>query len=194
MACPIPGLPVLPGAHPTHRRSSLGGSEPGLRGSPPTRRLKQAQGQSQPLTPPGNEETERSVHWSHWPPSGHKGHMHHLAACLFATWCKAHGYGMAAGARVARSKERGSQVPFWCFAVLIEKNPTASACCGLPSLWGLGVGGSKEPSASGSLVAGGGHSGWGPSVGFAGLATRLLPCGFPSQVTGDHAAGALERW
>lgn len=53
--------------------------------------------------------------------------------------------------------------------------------------------GSEEPSTSGSLVAGGGQSGWGPSVGFAGLAPRLLPCGVLSQVTGDHAARGLGR-
>lgn len=40
-------------------------------------------------------------------------------------------------------------------------------------------------------LAGGGHPGWGPGIGFAGLATRLLPCGFLSQVRGDHAAGGL---
>lgn len=44
----------------------------------------------------------------------------------------------------------------------------------------------------GSLVAGGGHSGRGPGIGFVGLANRLLlPHGFPSQVMGDHAVG---RW
>lgn len=42
----------------------------------------------------------------------------------------------------------------------------------------------------GSLVAGGDHSGRGAGVGFVGLATRLLlPHGFPSQATGDHASG-----
>lgn len=63
-----------------------------------------------------------------------------------------------------------------------------------PSLWGevrRGREGAQEPSASGSLVAGGGPSGWGPCNGFAGLAARLLPCGCPSQVTGDRAAGGL---
>lgn len=51
--------------------------------------------------------------------------------------------------------------------------------------------GSKERTSSGGLVAGGGHPGWGPGIGFAGLATKLLPCGFLSQVRGDHAAGGL---
>ena len=59
--------------------------------------------------------------------------------------------------------------------------------------WGKGRGGAGllVPRAlEGSPVAGSGHSGWGPGVGFVGLATRLLlPHGFPSQVTGDHAAG-----
>lgn len=39
-----------------------------------------------------------------------------------------------------------------------------------------------------------GHSGLGPSVGFARLATRLLPHGFQSQVAGDCAAGSLGRF
>ena len=55
-----------------------------------------------------------------------------------------------------------------------------------------GVGrGSKEPSTSGSLVAAGSHLGWRPDVDIAGLGARWLPCGFPSQDTGDHAAGGL---
>ena len=62
--------------------------------------------------------------------------------------------------------------------------------------WGKGRGGAGllAPRAlEESPVAGGGHSGRGPGVGFIGLATRLLlPHGFPSQViTGDHVAG---RW
>lgn len=35
--------------------------------------------------------------------------------------------------------------------------------------------GSKEPEASGNLVVGGSHSGWGPSVGFAVLVLRMDP-------------------
>lgn len=85
-----------------------------------------------------------------------------------------------------------SQLPFWCFTVLILKNPTASIGC---SLLSLGQGkegrGSEKPSASeGSLAAGGGPSGRGPAGGFVRLAARLLLAhGFPSQVTGDHC-----RW
>ena len=55
--------------------------------------------------------------------------------------------------------------------------------------------GSDEPSTlEGSLAVGGDHSGHGPAVGFARLATGLLlPHGFLSQVTGDHAGGNLGR-
>lgn len=44
----------------------------------------------------------------------------------------------------------------------------------------------------GSLAAVGGHSGRGPTVGFARL--LLLPHGFPSQVIGDRAGGGLGRF
>lgn len=43
-------------------------------------------------------------------------------------------------------------------------------------------------------MAGGGHSGLGPCVGFARLATSLFPRGLQSQISGDHAAGALGRF
>lgn len=49
----------------------------------------------------------------------------------------------------------------------------------------------EEPRASGSLVTGGGCSVWGPGFVFARLAFGLLAYGFPTQVTGDHAAGGL---
>ena len=54
----------------------------------------------------------------------------------------------------------------------------------------VGDGGSNEPSTlEESLAAGGSHSGWGPAIGFARLATRLLLShSFLSQVTGDHAS------
>lgn len=58
---------------------------------------------------------------------------------------------------------------------------------------GLGKG-SKEPSASESLVASGGHLVWGPGVDFAGLAARqLASCDFLSQVVGDSAPRGLGR-
>lgn len=86
---------------------------------------------------------------------------------------------------------------FCCFDI---KNQTSFPDCSLLGLgeWrgreGTGRGeeeGSDEPSAlEGSLEAGGGHSGWGPAVGFARL---LLPHSFPSQLTGDHAGGGLGR-
>ena len=90
---------------------------------------------------------------------------------------------------------------FCCFDI---KNQTASLDCSLLGLGerrgreGTGQGeeeGSDEPSAlEGSLAVGGDHSGQGPAVGFARLATGLLlPHGFLSQVTGDHAGGSLGR-
>ena len=88
---------------------------------------------------------------------------------------------------------------FCCFDI---KNQTVSLDCSLLGLGerrgreGTGRGeeeGSDEPSAlEGSLEAGGGHSGWGPAVGFARLAARLLlPHSFPSQVTGGRV---VEAW
>ena len=90
---------------------------------------------------------------------------------------------------------------FCCFDI---KNQTVSLDCSLLGLGerrgreGTGRGeeeGSDEPSAlEGSLEAGGGHSGWGPAVGFARLAARLLlPHSFQSQVTGGRAGGGLGR-
>ena len=94
-----------------------------------------------------------------------------------------------------------SQLPFWCFAVLILKTelpPLAATCLvlgrGREGRRGDGEG-SNEPSVlEGSLASDGGHSGWGPAFHFARLATRLLlPHGLQSQVTGDDAGGGLGR-
>ena len=74
-----------------------------------------------------------------------------------------------------------------------EPLPLAATCLVLGR--GEGGEGSDEPSAlEGSLAVGGDHSGQGPTVGFARLATELLLShGFPSQVRGDHAGGSLGR-
>ena len=99
-------------------------------------------------------------------------------------------------------KSKVSQLPFWCFAVLILKTelPPLAATCLVLGRGGEGRRGdgegSNEPSVlEGSLAAGGGHSGWGPAVHFARLATRLLlPHGLQSQVTGDDAGGGHSGW
>ena len=105
--------------------------------------------------------------------------------------------GCEEGSRVTwRVKGKVSQLPFWCFAVLIFKTEllTLAATC---LVLGRGQGGEgfDEPSTlEGSLAVGGDHSGQGSAVGFARLAAGLLlPHGFPSQVTGDHAGGSLGR-
>ena len=98
-------------------------------------------------------------------------------------------------------KSKVSQLPFWCFAVLILKTellPLAATCLFL-GRGGEGRRGdgevSDEPSVlERSLTAVVVTQDGGPAVRFARLATRLLlPHGLQSQVTGDHAGGGLGR-
>ena len=95
-------------------------------------------------------------------------------------------------------KSKVSQLPFWCFAVLILKTellPLAATCLFL-GRGGEGRRGdgevSDEPSVlERSLTAVVVTQDGGPAVRFARLATRLLlPHGLQSQVTGDHAGGS----
>ena len=110
--------------------------------------------------------------------------------------------GCEEGSRVTwRVKGKVSQLPFWCFAILIFKTEllTLAATCLVLGRGGEGRRGNREVSdepsvLEGSLAAGDGYSGWGPAVRFARLASRLLlPHGLQSQVTGDHAGGGLGR-
>lgn len=110
--------------------------------------------------------------------------------------------GCEEGSRVTwRVKGKVSQLPFGVLLFLIFKTEllTLAATCFVLGEEGReerGWGGILiEPSIlEGSLAAGDGHSGWGPAVRFARLASRLLlPHGLQSQVTGDHAGGGLGR-
>ena len=105
---------------------------------------------------------------------------------LFSTWYKAHGY--KASGRLACglvSKEQGFLNFLFGFCCFDTQVPSAG--CNLPSLWGREGLGSHEPAPS--------NAGWwplrmGPCVGFARLATRLLPFGFQRHVTGDWLGGS----